>query len=210
MPNEQPLLMIIQGMRGRGKTNLCKSYTSEMEPLYIVDIRNEYKHIPAFTNLSDFKTYILSRQYILDKGNIKKEQFRFTFRSQKELSILLELFAYFRNCTVVIDEADALCSMKLLASSIINLTMGSRNQNISLIFIGKRPFLIPIFIRSQCDQFIIFQVEESRDIKYLENRLRLNFPKQAYQLTTGEAIICKSGEKPELKKFPLFKEEIKK
>src|SRR5260221_11402878 len=107
---------IEQGQRGAGKTNSLKERHLETVPLYIVDIRNEWKHIPAFTSIQNFNYFLLdnrNRKYVKYPNNnkfYKDGQFRFVLTSQKELLALFAYFKHFRNCTIIIDEADALYS----------------------------------------------------------------------------------------------------
>ena len=203
----------MQGMRGKGKTNYIKWKLLDISPLYVVDIRNEFKHIPAFITLNHFL------YWLNDKRNPKylkyppahllefhrENQFRFTFNTSSEWEALFKLMSKFRNCTIVYDEADALFTNRKFERPLIDVSLGARNNNVSLFFIGKRPSLIPIMVRSQADTFVIFCVEEEYDIRYLEKRVKSNFPKDAYKLERGEAIVFKSGEKPMLVQFDKFR-----
>lgn len=144
--------------------------------------------------MQNFKTYQSDK--VLQK--------RFAFSTRREYVRLFEIMESFRNCTIVFDEADALFTIRDFETPLINVFLGSRNNNVTLIYVGKRPFLIPIFVRSQVDEYIIFCTEEKRDIDYLSNRLRATFPKDPFKLQQGEAIIFRSGKPPILEKFRKF------
>lgn len=187
-------------MRGRGKTNYLKSRLDTVHNLFIVDIRNEYQHISAFTKFSDFMLYVLNTYHNenLSNGNNHLPRYRFTFQSQQEYIKLFQVFSSFQNCTIVIDEADSIFSVRHFCNPLINVFLGSRNNNINMIFVAKRPFLIPILVRSQADEYVIFGTRESRDIDYLESRIQKQFPKNPFHLNLGEAILIQYDNVPEL------------
>jgi hypothetical protein len=190
-------ITIVQGIRGSGKTSYyCKNEFRNTRPLFIVDIRNEYSHIPKFKNVEEFVYHYLSGK--------PSNQHRFAFTARNQYETIFRLFAAFQSCTLVIDEADALFSMREFERPLIDVFLGSRNNNINMIFVAKRPFLIPIIVRSQADLFVIFKTEEKRDIDYLSNRLRTQWPKDPYKLDKGEAIIYKQGQEPKIQRFTLF------
>lgn len=165
--------------------------------MFVIDIRNEYTHIPAFRKYADFMKAVCNR-------SLTGKQFRFSFDTQKEYALLFQTMCNFRNCTIVVDEADALFQVRDFEKGLINVFLGSRNLNVTLYFVGKRPFLIPVIVRSQADEYVIFAIGEERDITYLEGRVRKEFPKSPYDLKQGEAIIFKEGEPPKLIKAPKF------
>lgn len=203
-------------MRGKGKTNYVKNrlFLSEITPAYIIDIRNEFKHLPAFVSLNHFQYWLMDKKnpkWIkppIIKGYCLDGQYRFSFNTSNELMSLFKLMLHFRNCTIVYDEADALFKISYkIQKCMEDIFLGSRNNNISSIYIGKRPSLIPILVRSQADRFTVFCVEEEWDINYLTKRVKQYFPKDVYKLERGEAIIFDSGEKPRVEVFDKFKGE---
>ena len=209
---------IVQGMRGRGKTNYVKNklYLEKITPAYIIDIRNEFNHIPAFTSLNNFLMWVLGKRDLRDRKYIKfpidsnyytEGQFRFVFNTQSEWVGLFKTLTKFRNSLIVVDEADALFTVNDFKKPLQDVFLGSRNNNVSMIFVGKRPSLIPIIVRSQADKFVIFCVEEEWDIQYLTKRIKQTFPKDVYKLEKGEAIVWESGEKPYVEQFDKFKGE---
>ena|SRR6267154_796760 len=206
----QPFLEIRQGMRGSGKTNSLKEQTLEVTPLFIVDIRDEWKHIPAFRDVNTFVYWLFKKGEGVDipKTNLSIDgQMRFNFKTKLEYLKLFGLMNGFKNCTIVIDEADALFSDSKFSKALIDIFLGSRNNNANMYFVGKRPFLIPVVVRSQADTITVFKIEEQRDIDYITKRVRTDCPKDPYTLKQGECIIFRSGEKAELKIYPKFRGE---
>lgn len=188
-------------MRGQGKTNYLKSRLLPVSPLLIVDIRNEYRHVTGFRSIGDFVRLMMHDPRISQN---EKRQYRFCFQTKRDYVRLFNLLCAVTNSTIVLDEADALCSCRDFLSPIQDLFLGSRNNNISMIFVGKRPFLIPILIRSQAEEYVIFKTEERRDIEYLTTRVKADLPKDPSRLSRGEAIVWKDGEKAKLQSFQLF------
>lgn len=184
-------------------------YEGKVSPLYIVDIRDEWKHIPAFRDLNSFIYFLMkirsSNPVHVSQSNLSLEgQFRFNFQRKTEYERLFQLMTGFKNCTIIIDEADALFSDRKFERGLTDVMLGSRNNKANLIFAGKRPFLIPIVVRSQVDKFIVFQIEEQRDIDYITKRVRSTVSLDPYKLKQGQAIIFETGEEPRLVQFQKF------
>lgn len=193
---------IFQGMRGSGKTNGAKTELLRVSPLFVVDIRKDYTHLPIqFFTHKDFMLWVHSNQLKLQKPGL---QIRFHFTEKEELTSLFYSMKYFQNCTIVIDEADALFTVKDWEKPLTDVFLGSRNNNINLYFMTKRPSLLPILVRSQADRFVVFCTEEQWDIDYLSKRLRKAFPKDPFRLSVGEAIVLKQGQEPALHHYPKF------
>ena len=198
-------------MRGKGKTNYVKNriFQEPINPCYIIDIRNEFNHIPAFTNIYNFSHWLYKHdaKYVKMPSTseyYKHGQFRFVLSNQMEWEQLYKMMSNFRNCTIVVDEADAIFTVRKFERPLLDVFLGCRNNNVSMIFMGKRPFLIPIYIRSQADKYVIFCIEEENDINYLSKRVKQNFPKDVYKLERGEAIVFQSGEKPIIQIYDKF------
>jgi hypothetical protein len=132
----------------------------------------------------------LTNEYYIDG------QIRFAFNTATEYEKLYRLLVHFRNCMIVVDEADAIFTNRKFEKTLFDVFLGSRNNNVSMIFIGKRPYLIPKFIRSQADTYTVFCMEENNDVSYIEDRVKQNLPKPLYKLERGESIVFRSGEKP--------------
>lgn len=202
----------MQGQRGAGKTNSLKQRLIKIYPLYVVDIRNEWVHLPAFVSVANFTYFLMdnrNRRFIKFPSNPKfyhEGQFRFAFSTQRELITLFTYFKHFRNCTIVIDEADAIYSDRHFAAALRDVFLGSRNNNVTMIFVGKRPFLIPILERSQTDKFTIFRTDEKRDLTYLEGRIKA-FPKDPSTLKQGEAIVSEQDKEPYIIQYARFEGE---
>lgn len=199
---------IFQGMRGSGKTNGAKTELKTVSPLFVVDIRKDYTHLPIqFFSHRDFMLWVQSNQVAMNSQPNKmpkRVQIRFHFTEKDDLTALFYSMKYFQNCTIVIDEADAIFTVTDWQKPLTDVFLGSRNNNINLYFMTKRPSLLPILVRSQADRFVVFCTEEQWDIDYLSKRLRKQFPKDPFKLAMGEAIILKQGEQPFLHKYPKF------
>lgn len=194
-----------QGTRGSGKTNAAMGELRNVSPLFAVAIRsNDWAWMPnTFHNFKEFVYWAVSRPRI-GKGM----QIRFQFGKMDDYTLLFQTMAEtFQNATIVIDEADALYSVTKFEGPLNDLFLGSRNNNLNLHYMSKRPFLVPVLIRSQVDRFVIFCTEEKRDVEYLIGRTRTIFPKDPFHLAVGEAIVMvKQGQEwvPKIQRFPKF------
>src|SRR5690348_2733138 len=110
-------IVIFQGMRGRGKTNAVKETYKRDEPLFIVDIRNEYDHIPKFINFDSVLAWGLRGSKPNPHG---KYQYRFCFASHGDYLKLFHMFPHFQDCTLIWDEADALFNNKKWESPLMD------------------------------------------------------------------------------------------
>lgn len=194
---------LLQGMRGQGKTNAAMVELHNTSPLFAVSLRpKDWTWINlTFHSYNEFVYWAVSRS-----SNMKRMQVRFQFQKMDEYIQLFNTMAEsFQNSTIVIDEADAFYSVSKFEGPLNNLFLGSRNMNLNLYYMVKRPTLIPVLVRSQVDRFIVFRTEEKWDVDYLSSRTRQVFPKDPFKLDVGEAIILLQGqERGTLHKFPKF------
>lgn len=195
----ESIVTVVQGMRGSGKTNYLKGRMASIRPLFVIDIRNEYPHLTTFTSSRDFAKFILN-----PNGHGSPQQIRFSLGNQKDYLSIFYLLQDVKNATILFDEADALFQYQPFEQPLIDIFLGSRNYNNNLIYATKRPFLLPIVIRSQADEFVIFKTMEKRDILYLSERVA-QFPKEPRNLRIGEALVWRTEDvTPSLVKFPEF------
>lgn len=196
-----------QGVRGSGKTNAAMGELYDVSPLFAIAIRsNDWKWMPqSFHSYTDFVYWSVSRPI----NKREKMQVRFEFSKKEDYISLFQTMAEsFRNSTIVVDEADALYSVQKFNEPLDNLFLGSSNNNLNLYYMSKRPFLVPVLIRSNVERFVIFRTEEKRDVDYLAARTRQQFPADPFNLKVGQAIVfCpRLGEVPKLHQFPKFTE----
>lgn len=187
-------------MRGSGKTNAAMGELRQVTPLFAIAIRsNDWTWMRSFSSFNDFVYWAATQR------SYKGLQIRFQFNKQEDYILLFQSMAEsFQNSTIVVDEADALYSVPKFERPLNDLFLGSRNNNLNLYYMSKRPFLVPVIVRSQVDRFVIFQTEEKRDVEYLAQRTRAAFPKDPFKLSVGEAIIIKTGQPPVIHRFPKF------
>lgn len=196
-------ITLLQGMRGQGKTNAAMVELHNTTPLFAVSLRpKDWTWISlTFHSYNEFVYWAVSRS-----SSMKRMQVRFQFQKMDEYIQLFNTMAEsFQNSTIVIDEADAFYSVSKFEGPLNNLFLGSRNMNLNLYYMVKRPTLIPVLVRSQVDRFIVFRTEEKWDIDYLSSRTRKVFPKDPFKLEVGEAIILIQGqEHATIKRYPKF------
>src|SRR5712692_6615705 len=177
-------ITLMQGMRGQGKTNAAMVELHNVSPLFVIALRpKDWTWMPiTFYSFRDFVYWGVSRSHLN-----KKMQVRFAFGT---MDAYIELFnamgQSFQNSTIVIDEADAFYSVPKFEQPLNNLFLGSRNNNLNLYYMVKRPTLVPVLVRSQVDRFLVFRTEEQWDIDYLSKRTRKIFPKDPFKLDIGE------------------------
>ena len=150
-------LQIRQGVKGSGKTNSIKIDTANLDTCFFVDIRDEYDHVPKVHSFDEFIKMIMQvRMGRLEESKIHK--LAFNFRDMDDYIKLFNALNSFQNTTLVVDEADALYNYGKFEQPLMNLSLGCRNNKVNLIFSCKRPFLLPIFIRTQADRIFVFSL----------------------------------------------------
>lgn len=199
-------LQIRQGIKGSGKTNSIKIDTLKYESCYYVDIRDEYGHVPKVHSFDEFIILVMKvRHGKLEERDIRR--LAFNFRDMDDYIKLFNAMNCFQNTTLVVDEADALYNYGKFEIPLMNLTLGCRNNKVNLIFSCKRPFLLPIFVRTQVDRIFVFQTHEHRDISWLEDKTPHGFPKSPRKLSQGECYVITVGttNNIENKRYEAFK-----
>lgn len=204
----QNTIVVAQGKKGSGKTNAIKTETHDSEFLYIIDIRNEYNHVRKITNEQEFIRDLVAYQH----GRVPKERISriaFSFGTRRDYVRILELMKGFTNCTIIVDEADTMFQDKKIESHLVDVMLGARNNNVNLWYASKRPFLIPIAVRSQADIFLVFRTKEPRDYQYIQDRISIPFPKDTRSLQQGECLVIVDGseESIEVRQYEQYKEK---
>ena len=204
----QNSIVIAQGKKGSGKTNAIKSETDDLSSVYFIDIRNEYNHVRKARTQQEFVRDLVAFQHGRISIN-KISRVSFSFSNRREYVELLKLMNGFQNTNIVIDEADTLFQDKKLEQPLVDLMLGARNNNVNLYYASKRPFLIPISVRSQADAFLVFRTKETRDVRYLEDKAPQGFPKDPRKLAQGQCLIIVDGEEEaiEVRQYQKYKEK---
>lgn len=184
----QNTLEIRQGIKGSGKTNSIKVDTAKLDTCYFIDIRDEYDHVPKVYSIDEFvKISMAVRHGQVEESRVRK--IAFNFKNLEDYITLFQLMNSFKKTTIVIDESDALYNYPKFERALMNLTLGCRNNQIDLMYSCKRPFLLPIFIRSQADKVTVFQTFEARDIRWLEDKTPHGLPFSPKKLKQGDCFI---------------------
>lgn len=207
----QNTIVVFQGRKGSGKTNAVKTETDKLNSCYFVDIRNEYNHVPKYTDKIKFIQALVAYQHNRIPGE-KITKASLTFHNRTDYIEIFQLMKGFGNTNIVFDEADTLFQDRKMEPALIDVMLGARNNNVNLFYCTKRPFLIPIAVRSQADVFLVFRTKEKRDVDYLEANLPNDstFPIPPRNLKQGQCIIISDGtEEVEVRQYDKYVPEKK-
>jgi len=136
------MLRTIIGKRGRGKTTLAFEFieAGEYDQIFILDFLGEYGDIKkenVFIFYEDLNSFY---NKVRDRVDSKK----------KTLIVFDEIDIYGKN-----------------SIPISYLYRYGRHANIDIIAISRRFYDLPVIVRSQTDEFYLFQITEELDLRYL-------------------------------------------
>ena len=137
------MLETIVGKRGRGKTTLAKRLllSEPRDQIFILDYLGEYGSFQA------------SNVYVQNTG-LRSFCHKVWDESREGV-----------NSLVVFDEIDLYGKDDF---RIAHLYKFGRHKGIDIIAISRRFYDLPVIVRSQTDQFHLFQITEERDVSYLK------------------------------------------
>lgn len=158
----------IFGMRGAGKTHLCRTIQRYYPNVFIIDTALEYgDENNVFTNYNQFADFVIETE--------NKNGFRAVFQvpisrdSNTEIvDSVCELLYARGNCTIVIEEIHNYASAHYCPPFFKHLALTGRHRNISYIFTTQRIAEVNKTMLTQCHYRFAGWVDNPVDEKALK------------------------------------------
>lgn len=177
--------VFIMGMRGCGKSFLCKTLQKIWPRRVILDPMHEYTDLngkPIFPGAIVVRSFEEFGRELIKLEKSKNFVLIFQFdennrNAEQEFEEICRLIYYFGNIQFVIEEVQLYSTTHLIPHWLKNLLMTGRHQGISLLFTSQRPGQINKNIFSQCEHIFCGQIIEGNDLRYISNFLNQNAKK---------------------------------
>ena len=158
------------GTTGYGKTSFIKQITRHLRRVIFLDVLDEYGGIPVET-VEDFVEYVgMDGELRLSVRLSDLEEYRFIFRA----------LSYFRDITVVVEEANLFSSPAGTDKGFRELIFRGRRRGINIIWASQRPASVGRDLTSQTMILVAVRLLEPRDLEYLPREWRT--PERAKEL----------------------------
>lgn len=201
----QNFIITVFGQKGSGKSEITKNHIIPYcpTPIFIYDRLSEYKDGVIYTDLDIFVEDLIEEKNESGVYIIRPDS------DDMEEAFLKMVRLYHRPCTLVVEEADMLCTTARINEDIEYFIKYGRHFDINLVFISRRPAEINRLMTSQSDFIITFRQTEGRDIDYLKKLSDVgekakNLDKSKYQFL----IIHPDLVPKEFEKLKVLKENL--
>lgn len=155
-------IITILGKRGQGKTSLMQTLFNNAKKLsfYISIFRPNFKidNCLIHNNLND----------LLRKEKEKNKNKRYCIFNLNDVKVLLNILSKYNDINIFIDEIRVYFEKGKVIDEIDYLIRYTRTQNINLILTTHRPKAFTPDILSLSDLYVLFKLDNIRDVQYLE------------------------------------------
>lgn len=159
----------IFGMRGSGKSTMCRELQEYFGNVFIFDTLAEYSESDGliFTDYESFADFVIKTE---NESGIKAI-IRFSIEDAKNEDIFdeyIKLLYYRGNCTIVIEEVQNFASVHKLPYYLKQTSLTGRHKNISFITTTQRIAEIHKTLLSQAHHIMAGYTDSPADIKTLK------------------------------------------
>lgn len=140
----------IFGIRGSGKTHLCRTIQQYFGNVFIIDVTGEYRNEEnVFFNFKTFSDFVIESQ---NDNNIRAILSLPIGRDdQTEIAdAAIELLYHRGNCLIVIEEIHNFATTHYLPPYFRHLALTGRHQNVGYVFTTQRIAEVNKTILTQC------------------------------------------------------------
>lgn len=164
--------ILIMGVRGCGKSYLCKNIQKLWPRRVIIDSLDEYDDENAVFSFDEFAKRLIE----LDKAKAQSFEVVFKFDPENdidsvEFNEVMRLCYYFGAIQVVIEEVQLFSNPHFLPKWLKNNLLIGRHQSVSVICTSQRPGEVNKTILSQCSHIFCGRIVEGNDVRYVSGFL---------------------------------------
>lgn len=185
---EKKVILII-GIRGTGKSYLCKKMLEGEKRLFIYDVMGEYTSGVIFDRDSLPELGTFWRRFY-------KKDFRLIYRpieDDVEMQLIAELIYQLGDVTFVVEEVDTVAETHNIPFMFRYILRRGRHRNIKLIGITPSPFGIHRDLTRQAKEIYVFNMKEPRDRQYLKDRVSSEIEAKLDQLQPFQYVKWEDG-----------------
>lgn len=157
----------IFGMRGSGKSTLCRELQEYFSNIFIFDTLNEYNEEEnIFNNYDDFSDFVIKTE----KENGIRAVIQFSIEEARNVELFdeyIKLLYYRGNCTLVIEEVQNFASVHRLPQYLKQTSLTGRHRDVSFITTTQRIAEIHKSLLSQAHHIFSGYTDSPSDIKTL-------------------------------------------
>lgn len=164
--------ILIMGVRGCGKSYLCKNIQKLWPRRVVIDSLDEYDDSLAVFSFDEFAKKLIE----LDKAKASSFEVVFKFDPENDIDSIefnevMRLCYYFGSIQVVIEEVQLFSNPHFLPKWLKNNLLIGRHQSISVICTSQRPGEVNKTILSQCSHIFCGRIVEGNDVRYVSGFL---------------------------------------
>lgn len=179
-------IIVVFGRRGFGKTTWIRWHIYERpeKVFFIYDHHREYIFERAYY-------YNSVKDFLMENDSFEINDYSYNkviFRGEIDYDEFFEMCYEVGNCIAVFDEIDNACNTAFMSKSLNKIIQYGRHKNVGLIGSARRPSRVVRDLTANASSIIIYNIQEPRDLKYIEEFCGEDFAEMAPWLDIGEYI----------------------
>lgn len=191
----QNKITAVIGNKGRGKTTYAVRLWAEAPRALAFDPQQEWSE--SYPHTEDLRVFV---RYCQQVENL--EFFKAVFRPgvgallRKQFDRVAEAAWHLKRCTLAVDEIDRVCSATEMPEPLDTIVQLGRKPEINLLWTTRRLAEVSMTMRSQTDEFVVFQFHEPSDLDAIRRRIGPDLAARIPTLPQFHAILWSSTEPP--------------
>lgn len=158
------LIVTVLGRKGSGKTTLARKISHEYERVIAFDWVGEFGTEDRFELVAGLRE---GADALVKASGRKRYRVSIRGLTREETYRLFAVASKLKRALLIVDEASNYCSAAFLPDEIATLVRYGRHNELSQLYIARRPSEVNRELTAQSDLVVTFQQQEPRDLEYL-------------------------------------------
>ncbi len=188
------MLCVVLGKRGQGKSTWIKNTLPALPSFLLYDTLGEHQGANYFNRPEEVLKYFGNFPDYGAPGY--KAIFRprgIAWRDAEPMEWCCRFSYALGNLALIIEEVDAFTGANMYPRALGDMINFGRHRNVDLIVSARRAALVPRLLTSQASDFVLFNMTEVRDIKWVGETLGESMDRLR-DLQRGQFLRWTSGE----------------